>query len=696
MKNTIKTILFLFVAFSSTMIKAQDVEFKAANFKDKKDDFKVAMEHFKKGDEYLELGNQAIYDVQNPGINFHLALQEYMLAYKFNPKSALLNFKIGNAYLYTNEKYKAIKYLNDAFKLNPEVDDFLYFYLGMAEQLDGKFDAALKNYKKFEASSKSKQIASLGQMLTKRMKECKYGKELVAQPVRAWIDNVKSINSKEDDYSPCITTDGATIVFTSRRNNGHKADEAGIYDGDIYITELEDGKWSSPKNVNTPLSTPNDETVTMLSYDGTKMLVYKKEGDNYDVFESDLVGAKWGEPVKMHRSLNTSANQTQASYNFNDRKIYFISDKTVGSSSKGTDIYFCGRMNGRKNEFGAAQTAGGEINTKFNEGSVYLHPDGETMFFSSEGHNSMGGYDIFMSVKRQGKWQEPVNLGYPINTPYDDFFFASTASGKYAYIASNRAGGEGGLDIYKVTFWGDPKELIVDTEDFLLASVANPIQDVELESKVKVNKKSLTVFKGKTIDALTGKAVEAKIDIIDNSTGQKIETFTTNSASGKFLLSLPAGKNYGIAVQADGYLFHSENFDIPKESGFDMINKVIELKNIKKGSKIALRNIFFDVGKSTLRTESNTELDRLVKLLKDVPSLKIEISGHTDNTGSESLNKKLSQDRAQAVVNYLQGKGISASRLTAKGYGSAEPIASNKTAEGRQENRRTEFKIIAN
>jgi len=186
------------------------------------------------------------------------------------------------------------------------------------------------------------------------------------------------------------------------------------------------------------------------------------------------------------------------------------------------------------------------------------------------------------------------------------------------------------------------------------------------------------------------------MEIIDNSTGQKIETFITNSATGKFLLSLNAGRNYGISVQADGYLFHSENFDIPKSSSFNMVNKEIKLKNIKIGSKIALRNVFFDVGKSIVKSESNTELDRLVKLMKDVPGLEIELSGHTDNTGSESLNKKLSQDRAQAVVNYLTGKGIAAKRLTAKGYGSAQPVANNASAEGRQENRRTEFMITGN
>ena len=693
MKNIFIIVGSLFIS----NIYSQNIDFKAGNFKDKKDAFKTAVAHLEKGDEFLELGNESIYAVKSPGNNFLAALQEYEYAFKFNPNSAELNFKMGNAYLYTNEKYKALKYLKAAENLNPEVDPFLDFYLGMGEQLDMEFAGALKHYEKFEEATKSRRIESLGNMLKKRKTECKHGKSISASPIRAWIDNIGNINSPEDDYSPCISTDGATIMFTSRRENDHKADEVGVYDGDIYITEISNvGKWSKPKNVGKPLSTENDETSTMLSYNGTKLLVFKTEGEDYNVYESNLKGASWSAPEKLHRSLNTIVNQTHATYNFNDRKIYFISDKQVGSSSKGKDIYFCGRKNGSKEEFGAAQSIGKEVNTKFNEGSVYMHPDGVTMYFSSEGHNSMGGYDIFMSEKKQGIWQIPVNMGYPINTPYDDHFFAATASGKYAYISSNREGGQGGLDIYKVTFWGKPKELIVDTEDYLLASVANPIQDVNIESKVKVNKKSLTVFKGATIDAIENKPIEAKMEIIDNSTGQKMETFITNSATGRFLLSLNAGRNYGISVQADGYLFHSENFDIPKQSSFSMVNKEIKLKNIKIGSKIALRNVFFDVGKSTVKEESNMELDRLVKLLKDVPGLKIELSGHTDNTGSESLNKKLSQDRATAVVNYLKAKGIVIERLSAKGYGSSQPIANNASFEGRQENRRTEFKIIAN
>ena len=175
-----------------------------------------------------------------------------------------------------------------------------------------------------------------------------------------------------------------------------------------------------------------------------------------------------------------------------------------------------------------------------------------------------------------------------------------------------------------------------------------------------------------------------------------IETFVTNSATGKFIITLASGKNYGIAVKAEKYLFHSENFDIPMGAADNLVNKEIELKNIAIGSKIALRNIFFDIGKATLRAESNAELERLVKLMKDVPSLKIEISGHTDNTGSATLNETLSQSRAEAVVKHLVSKGIAENRMSAKGYGSAKPVTSNNTEDGRQQNRRTEFEIKGN
>jgi outer membrane protein OmpA-like peptidoglycan-associated protein len=693
MKKISITLTILTMTFC---LNAQNVEFKSSNFKDKKEELKSATDAINKGDDFLKAGNELTYNLKSPADNYLLALNYYMKAQSFNPNNAELNFKIGNSLLYTSRKAEALKHLEKAKELDPKVDGFLDFYLGMAYHLKGDFTKALEYYQSFESNAKSKSVASLGAMLDKRMKECRIGKELYANPVRAWVDNVESVNSSFDEVSPCISTDGGTIYFTSNRDNGRSAKETGLWDDDIYTTENEDGKWSKPKNIGAPINTDKDETATMLYFDGSRMLLFKDVDGSFDILESKLKGSRWSEPESVSPNINTRHHQTHASYELGARKMFFIVNKENDGEAKNSDMYFSGVIDKVSKKWGTPQPVGITINTKFNEGSVYMHPNGEVMYFSSEGHNSMGGYDIYMSVKKQGQWSEPINMGYPINTPYDDMFFAATANGKFAYIASNRDGGKGGYDIYKVTFWGPDKEPAIDAEDYLLASIANPIQDVKPERQVAVDKVNLTVFKGKTVDALTGKPVQADIEIIDNSKAELIETVTTNSESGKFLLALNSGFNYGISVKAEGYLFHSENFDIPAQSEYNLVNKVIELKNIKKGSTIALRNIFFDTGKATLRAESNTELERLVKLMKDAPKLKVEISGHTDNTGSNAINEQLSQDRAQAVVDYLVKKGIASDRLTAMGYGSSVPVASNNSAEGRQQNRRTEFKILEN
>ena len=579
-----------------------------------------------------------------------------------------------------------------AHELDPECDPFMMFYYGYAQQLNGEFTKATKSYDAFtEAYRKADNFSKF---VTKRKRECKAAKAGVASPIRAWVDNAKELNSEYNDFGPSISTDGGEIIFTSDRPNGHTPNEAGSYDKDIYSSTMTDGVWALPKGLKGGINTEGDDISDNMSYDGTKMLLHRYEDGNADIYESTLKGATWGEATKMHFQISSPrTNDVFAAYSSDGWSIYFSRDNA--NRSNGFDVMYSSMQSKTRKDFGAAQMIS-TVNSKFNDGPIYVAIDGETMYIASQGEGSYGGYDIFISTGSKGNWSKPVNMGYPINTPYDDFFFSPTANGKFAYIASNREGGQGGYDIYKVTFFGPPKTPAMETEDYLLASIVNPIKDNAIEATVDVKKKSFTVFKGKTIDHMTKKPVEAQIEITDNATGKVIETFTTNSATGKFIITLASGKNYGIAVKAEGYLFHSENFDIPSGSADNLVNKIIELKNIAVGSKIALRNIFFDTGKSTLRPESNAELDRLVKLLKDVPSLKVEISGHTDNTGSATLNATLSQDRAQAVVNYVKGKGIDTGRLTAKGYGSSMPVATNGTAAGRQENRRTEFEILEN
>lgn len=689
MKNYILvTITIVFTFF----VQAQNVEFKSANFKEDKEGLKKAEDAIKKGDEFLTLGNEAIFLVQSPGLNYQKALKEFMTAQKFNPNNGHLNFKIAVCHAYSTDPFRSIAFIKKAQTLDPTCDPFMNFYLGYAYQLEEKFDEASKAYIDFETNYKK--ADNFSKFVTQRKNECKAAKISKSSPVRAWVDNVKSLNTEFDEIAPSISVDGSEIVLTSNRPNGHAANEVGGFDKDIYTSTLYEGKWGTPKKITGPLNSDGDDVSNNLSYDGTKMLLHKENNGQYDIFESKLSGLDWSNPVLSHFQISSGkANEKYASYSSDGWSIFFTRDND--NRANGFDVMYSAMQSKLQKDYMAASMVG-IVNSKFNDGPLYLHIDGETMYIASEGHESIGGYDIFISKKVQGQWTKPVNMGYPINTPYDDFFFASTANGKFAYIASNRSGGAGGYDIYKVTFWGPEKMPITDVEDYLLSSIAMPMKDAQVEATVDVNKKSFTVFKGITIDAMTKKPVEAAIEITDNITGKVIETFTTNSATGKFIITLASGKNYGIAVKADKYLFHSENFDIPNGAADNLVNKVIELKNIAIGSKIALRNIFFDIGKSTLRPESNSELDRLLKLLKDVPTLKIEISGHTDNTGSASVNETLSQSRAEAVVAYLTSKGISANRMTAKGYGASKPIAPNTTDDGKQLNRRTEFEIKGN
>ena len=686
-----KKILFALTVLAAAPVFAQNVEFKAANFKDKKEELKKAQDAIDKGDESWKQGNEAVFNVSDYGLNYKKALKSYLEAQKFNPNNGELNFKIGVCYIHSTDPSKGIAFIKRAKELDPGCNPFLNYYNGVALQLDGQFTQAIASFKTFE--SEYRKADNFSKFIVKRIKECELAEKAMKNPQRVWIDNVSELNTGEDDMAPSISTDGSELIMSSNRGGGKAANEAGGYDYDIFSSSFTDGAWSFPKRLEGKVNTNSDDIANSISYDGTRMLLHQNVDGQTDIYEAKLIGANWSEPKKMPAMINGKTNEKNACYNDDGYRVYFTRDND--DRSNGMEIMFSSIQSKVKQDFMAA-TMVTPCNSKFNEGSIYISIDGETMYIASEGHESLGGYDIFMSKKVQGQWSTPVNLGYPINTPYDDFFFSPTANGKYAYISSNRAGGSGGYDIYKVTFWGEEKQAVIDIEDYLLASVAMPQKDNQIEATVAVNKKTLTVFKGNTIDAISRKPVEASIEITDNASGKVIETFTTNSATGKFIITLPSGKNYGIAVKAPGYLFHSENFDIPAGSDDNLVNKTIELKNIAIGSKIALRNIFFDHGKASLRTESNAELERLVKLMQDVPNLKIEISGHTDNTGSATINDVLSQQRAEAVVTYLKGKGISAARLTAKGYGSNLPVAVNTSEEGRQMNRRTEFEIKGN
>ena len=409
--------------FSTIVIFGQDVEFKYANFKDDKEGLKKALDNIKSGNTESEIGNEAVALVKDPGDHFKKALINYLSANKFNPNSAKLNLKIGNCYLYTSDKAKAYTYLAKALKLNPDIDPMLHFLLGRCYQLNNEFEKSIQEYSSYEEKAKNKYVEEYKKLTAKYKKECKIGEDIIAKKLRVWVDNCTTINSNADEMAPCISADGQNMIFSSTRDNGHPKNEVGEYDADIYQSTNQGKEWSVPENMGDPLSTKEDEQASGLAYDGQRLLLFKSINGNTDIYESVLNGAKWMPPqLKMSSIVNTEFNETYACYEPNDIKIHYIFD---GGKNNDKDIYFSGIMNPDHNIWGKGQSLSHEINTSFHEGSVFIHPDGQKMYISSQGHNSMGGYDIF-KVQRDPdtqQWSDPVNLGYPINTHYDELFY---------------------------------------------------------------------------------------------------------------------------------------------------------------------------------------------------------------------------------------------------------------------------------
>lgn len=673
------------------------VEINKKEFKISKDGFREAMNAIKYGDNYYASGSDG---------GYRLALTQYLKAYEYNQNNPELNYKIGACYLYSTDKSKALGFLKKAYNAKPGVASDIYYLLGWGYHINCEFDEAINYYRKYKnetiESGGKKSKKSTGPIIDvdKKIRECETGKNLISNPIRVFIDNLgPAVNSKFPDYAPVISTDESVLIFTSRRDGstGGEIDPNDLmpYE-DLYISYNEDKKgWTQAINMRS-LNTEVHDASVGLSPDGQILFTYKGVPDG-TLFESFLKGDNWSKPREVS-TINTKYHETSASISFDGKYLYFVSNRPKDDfgtpSFGGLDIFVSEKQ--KNGKWGPAKNVGAPINTKYDEEGVFIHPDGVTMYFSSKREGSMGGYDIFYSENDgAGNWKEPVNIGYPVNTPDDDVFFVVAGNARYAYYSSDREGGYGLQDIYRITFLGPERLMVMGTEDILIASSTETIEQKVKHETVEVKKVRLTVMKGTVTDALSGQAIEATIEVVDNEKNELVATFTSNAKTGKYLVSLPSGKNYGIAVKADGYLFYSENFDIPEATGYQEVTKDVVLSKVGVGSKIVLKNIFFDFGKATLRETSFPELDRLVSLLNAYPNMTIEIGGHTDNVGSLKFNTDLSESRAKAVVDYLIDKGISKTRLSYKGYAYLQPIASNDTEEGRQQNRRVEFKVIS-
>jgi outer membrane protein OmpA-like peptidoglycan-associated protein len=713
----ILTYIFLFCLLSLLSF-AQSVAFEKANFPDKKEELKEAIKKLEIGSDLYSRGRKEFdarrrgfltenrylpmshHDHRRAGFElFRSALAPLSDVNGFNSNNFELNYMLGFIWFNTDPTSKeTIKYLEKAESLGPPPNSDLSFWLAWTYHLNSRWDEALIHYNVQLLTLMKKAKNNVGNIedIKRKIMECENGKKLSANPERVFVDNLgPAINTSYPEYGPSISTDESTIFFTSRRANtvGGKRDlNDNGYHEDVYTSEKIKGQWGNAKQLSKNVNTDAHDAAAGLSPDGSKLYVYRNaDRDGGDLYESILFGLDWEEPVRMNKNINSKYHESTVSLSFDGKRLYFVSNKEIGIG--GDDIYYSDMdING---EWGASKNIGPEINTRFREEGVFMHPDGKTMYFSSQGHESMGGFDIFKSSFEDGKWAAPINLGYPINGPDDDVFFVVSGSGNHAYFASSKQGGYGEQDIYRITFLGPEKQALLNSQDQLLSVVADPMNNLKTESAVEVKSSKLTILKGLVIDEKSQEPLESSIDLIDNGKNVVLATFKSNASTGKYLVTLPSGKNYGLAVRRLGYMFHSENFNLPEGADYQEFNLNISMKKIEIGNSIVLRNIFFDFDKSSIRSESQNELNRLVKLLKDNPTVKIELSSHTDDVGKEEYNMRLSFARSNSVVDYLISKGILPSRLIPKGYGESLPIDKNDTEAGRQNNRRTEFKILS-
>lgn len=582
---------------------------------------------------------------------------------------------------------EAINAYRKVLEVKPTISStgYIYFDLALLEWSQGMYTDALKHakiYKTFPGANP--------EMLPEAdwiIENCEFAINAMKNPLPFNPINVGAgVNTADPEYFPTLTVDQQQLLFTRR-----VTDSRGYQQEDFFVSSNQSGYWGTgepmPKNINTvfnegaPTFAPDGRTLIFVGC-AVDRVGYGEGRRGYgscDLFITQKVGNTWYDPINLSGGVNSQHWETQPSLSADGKTLYFIRGPirgTGGSNIRNGDIYVSYLL--EDGSWSEAKKLPDNINTPKSEASVLIHPDGRTLYFASNGHVGMGGYDLYMStLQPDGTWSDPKNLGYPINTQNNENSLLVFADGKLAVFASDREGGMGDLDLYEFEM---PEEL-------------RPTRTIYMTG---------TVF-----DAKTNAKLQAEFRLIDLATQKEVVYSYSDSKTGSFLVTLPVDRDYALFVEKEGYLPYSVNFtlSVPENSTEPYHRDVpLSAKN-EIGSTVVLENVFFDLDSYNLRSESFIELDKLAQYLKDNPTLKIELQGHTDTQGDDKHNMELSQNRAKAVYDYLISKGIAKERLTYKGYGETQPvvtdaeIAAMKTdkekRDAHQKNRRTVYKITA-
>ncbi len=707
--------------------------------------------------------------------NFQKALPLFLILDSIKPGNANISYHIGHCYLNTpNDKSKAITYLENATMNIAEkyvnnvkqegAPTAALFYLGKAYLINYDLDKSIAVTEKYR--NRLNENASPEELVnaSSQIEMCRVAKEMIKKPILIKVENLgPNINTIYPEYAPAIDPLENTLVFTSRRNTttGGQIEENGYYFEDIYISEKDKtGKWSEAKPIDQAINTDDHEATISISSDKKQLFIYKGDHGQGNIYVCYFINGVWSKPKKLPSPINTSAWETHASLSPDGNTIYFTSNRKGGFG--GMDIYKCEKKSDAS--WGPAVNLGAGVNTPFDEDGPFLLPDGKTLFFCSNGHQTMGGYDIFYSkCNNEGVWLRPTNMGYPLNTTDDDLFYSPIDS-LNGYFASVRNDGYGNLDIYKVSVlkkkWvkiagiaqekttGEPISgskitLINEAQEVIGQAVTDASGKFSFEADfnknyIVVGKKegyfdgsanALTYgeeatvnvfilldkipelsFKTKITDVKTAQPLkDVNIQITDLLTGKNEQYITqSNGSCVKMLSDKKVGDslNFRVKISKDGYVVKTVNFlYLISKPGEIVLNEAIG--KIEVGVDLAklieIKPIYFDLNKYNIRKDASIELDKIVSIMKQYPSMVIELGSHTDCRGNAASNISLSDKRAKASAAYIVSKGIAQNRITGKGYGESKPV--NKcecegsrmvpcTEEEHQMNRRTEFIIV--
>lgn len=558
------------------------------------------------------------------------------------------------AYMENGDMANAIGAGEKAYMLNATFYPFLSVKLGELELKNGKYDKAI-GYLKFFLEKYPNQQNKVAELIAK----AEFAKNLEENPVPFKPVNLgDSVNSQYDDYWPSITGDGNTLVKTSNTpvNNGN------MYQEDFYVSyKLAKGGWSSAVKMPGNINTSANEGAQSLTADG-KGMYFTICTTTCHIYYSHYTEKGWSNPERLPSPVNSGASDKQPSISPDGKYLYFTSNRSGGLG--GYDLYKAIRDDDT-DEWVEVRNLGSVINTPRNDVAPFIHFDGKTLYFSSDGHWGMGGLDIFVTRKlNDDNWSKPENIGYPINTKGDEQGIIISPDTRNTFFATNRTEGKG-LDIYTFEMPEKQKPMVT------------------------------SYVKGTVVDAKSHKPLEAKVILGNLTTGSDDFITLSKKEDGTFFTSLPAYSSYAMQITKKGYLFYSESFKL------DSIRTIqnpftiqAELIPITAGASAVLRNVYFNFNDYKVLPESFLELNRLVTLMQENTTMWIEISGHTDNIGKKEYNKNLSELRAKAVKSYLVEHGIDPNRIKPVGYGAERPVAENTTEDGRRKNRRTEMTVL--